>query len=229
MSGPLYLGQPVGFDGATPPLGATNPNFTANADKVATLAEYYGAYLYITSGVALTVAGRLMKLPLVRGAMGYAFNATTGGFAINVGGATGNVVSVPWGTGVYFACDGTNYTALSASGDQLELIAGAARTTSGTLDGTKNTHPQDSSSGSYTLTIPASTNVGERHLVPDWGGTIEASPIAVTTGTSVKIQHPLTGDRTASSFSFGASGGAGFRNGSCFELQWTGTLWVTIR
>lgn len=360
MSGFLLLGEPLGFDGATPPIGVTNPNFPTNADHVATLLEYEGGALFVTSTGTLS-ATRTLTLPLVKGVFFFVYNATTGTQTINVGGASGTTVAVPKSAFRIIHCpDGANYvaasvdlaspgpigsgtpstavfTSLAFSGanvgpgfgettdsggdadalvlqaaynhghvtchgaltnerirgfpanagsfwdvengttgghciiakigdgggyynvgvkippgrtvrvavttDLLDLIAvgaeiyandvelplGAAIVSNTTLDQTKAVHPVDSSSGGFTITLPAAQFVGQRHLVVDWGYAIEASPITVTTGTSVKIQNPLTGDRTSASFSFGATAGVGFRNGACFELIWTGVLWGCIR
>lgn len=214
-----------------PDFGTKALNFSSDADINPVPGNVYnGVFQWLVSSATLTQV-RKAVYPLTHPGPYVFRNNTTGGKSITIIGATGTGFDLENGGVAVAICDGTNFYRVRGEGgiDSLELIAGDARTASGTLDATKNNHPQDSSSGIFTLTIADGQYVGERHVVTDWGGAIETNPITVTTGSATKIQHPLTGSRAASSFSFGSTNGVGFRNGSTFELQWTGTLWMCLR
>jgi hypothetical protein len=110
MSNPqVPVSGSIGAAGPFPTLGATTITLADANHVLADPSETCYQYLFI--GGAQT-AERAITAPLVKGFTYLVVNETTGGFAVNIGGASGDTVSVPvsaTGEGTWVSCDGTNY------------------------------------------------------------------------------------------------------------------------
>lgn len=193
MSGqPFYPGEPIGFDGATPPLGDTNPIFPTDANHACTLAEYYGSSLYVTAAGALT-AGRLLSVPLVRG-MGYdVTNACSVAFLF--GGASGTTVAIAAGATIRCKCsDGANFVAIGGSGGGNTLVATAKVANFTAAAG--NDYKIDARSSSFTGTMPAVTD-GARISFLDTELSTATNPFSCTAVGTDKIMDPVRGTLSA--------------------------------
>jgi len=95
-----------------PPTTSTPVTMVANAATIAAIANT----IYVCSG-AMTAAGTL-TVPTTAEVFKMT-NSTTGGFAITVKTAAGTGISVPNGSTVIMACDGTNVIAASTNGNTL--------------------------------------------------------------------------------------------------------------
>lgn len=107
---PVYISGPMGPSGVYPTLNSGTLEFASDADRSMTYPEMSAYFVKVTSGVSLTATRKLIA-PL---AGGFAFaieNATTGGQAIEVIGASGTGVTIANGATVAVWCDGTNYVA----------------------------------------------------------------------------------------------------------------------
>lgn len=211
MGQPLYLGEPLGFDGATPQLGDAGVVFASDATHVATLAEYSASSLYVTaaSGVTLT-PGRLCQLPLVRGATFDITNAA--GASLNFGGASGTTVAIASGATVRIKCtDGASYAAVGGGGGS----GGSGPTVNATV--TANTtltrsawvvQPVDTSSAGSTITITAwsSPQLGDIIQLPDAGGNYSTKPVAFN-GGGINVDDPYGNTAAAPSWTSGSAVG----------------------
>jgi hypothetical protein len=138
-------------------------------------------------------------------------NATSGGFAITIGGATGSIVSIPNGTVGQVYCDGINFfsaqtgsagnfnvngTLTSSSINNAGLITTATQTTSGlaTFNGAETHNATATFNGTTNLvgttTVPTtatsdnSTNAASTALVTAKIAAITSVPSAVQIGTT---------------------------------------------
>ena len=108
----------LGAGGVFPLVNSPSVVFATDANHTMTYPEMSGSsgFLVVTSSTALTATRQLIA-PLVKGFTWAIENATTGGYAIQVIGATGTGVTIANGYTLTVYCDGTNYVTLpSASG-----------------------------------------------------------------------------------------------------------------
>ena len=117
MSNPqIPLSGSVGSAGPFPTLGATTVTL---ADANHTLTDpSETCYQYILIGGTQTVSRQVIA-PLISGLTYLVINETSGGLAVNFGGASGATVSVPQsvnGSGTWVSCDGTNYGSAGGQG-----------------------------------------------------------------------------------------------------------------
>lgn len=108
----IYFGGPLGDQGTFAVLGGTTCTFPSDADYTCTQSEYAGGSIRVTGTIS---ARRKVILPLQIGEAKDVFNATIGGFAITVGGATGAATSdIANGTQARVVTpDGVNYYAIA--------------------------------------------------------------------------------------------------------------------
>ena len=136
----LRLTGNIGSGGVFPLLNSGSISYSSDADYTLAYPDMSAYFIMVTSSVSLT-ATRNLVAPVM---MGYSFvieNATTGGQSIQVIGSTGTGVTIPNGSVVQVANDGTNYVAVGTGG------GGGGGNLSGTL--TADTYPV--ASGAHTL------------------------------------------------------------------------------
>jgi len=125
---PVVVRGPAGSSSDFPFVYSPGVVFPTDADYTMTYPDMSGSsgFLLVTSSVSLT-ATRKMIAPLTVGFMWAVENATTGGHAIQVIGATGTGVTIPSGYTMPVYCDGTNYvTNPAASGGTVLGVTGTA-------------------------------------------------------------------------------------------------------
>lgn len=118
----------IGAGGIFPLVNSPAVVFATDADHTMTYPEMSGSsgFLLVTSGVSLTATRNLIA-PMIAGFNWAVENATTGGYAIQVIGATGTGVTIPSGYTMPVYCDGTNYvTNPAASGGTVLSVTGTA-------------------------------------------------------------------------------------------------------
>jgi hypothetical protein len=118
----------LGAGGVFPLVNSPSVVFATDANHAMTYPEMSGSsgFILVTSSTALTTTRQLIA-PLVKGFSWAIENATIGGSAIQVIGATGTGVTIANGYTLTVYCDGTNYVTLpSASGGTVLGVTGTA-------------------------------------------------------------------------------------------------------
>ena len=88
----------------------------------------------------------------------------------------------------------------------------------------------DSSGGTFTVTFPASPNIGDIVGIEDWGNAVGTTPVTLSAGTA-KLQNPHTGSLSASTYSFGSNEGSGSTSSWTWasdSLETPTTFWKVI-
>ena len=125
---PVVVRGPAGSSSDFPFVYSPGVVFPTDADYTMVYPDMSGSsgFLRVTSDVSLTATRNLIA-PMVEGFMWAVENATTGGHAIQVIGATGTGVTIPSGYTMPVYCDGTNYvTNPAASGGTVLSVTGTA-------------------------------------------------------------------------------------------------------
>ena len=118
----------LGAGGVFPLVNSPSVVFATDANHAMTYPEMSGSsgFILVTSSTALTTTRQLIA-PLIKGFSWAIENATIGGSAIQVIGATGTGVTIANGYTLTVYCDGTNYVTLpSASGGTVLGVSGTA-------------------------------------------------------------------------------------------------------
>jgi len=113
------------------------------------------------------------------------WNATSGAFAVTVGGSSGNTVTVPQGFQMAVVCDGTNVEALTAPVDEDGAPQPASATVSGAVELATNA---ETVTGTDTGRATTPANITAKMAAP---GTIGGTTPAGTTFTTIKANTSL--------------------------------------
>lgn len=119
----IQLSGSVGSGGAFPILGEADVEITGDTDLVLILSQYSNQYILVTSDNTSTGVRNVIA-PLNKGTTFQIENATSEGFDIVLKGPSGSGVSIPPGTFLIVATDGTNY-----STNLIPKVDGAGATT----------------------------------------------------------------------------------------------------
>ena len=207
---PVVVRGPAGSSSDFPFVYSPGVVFPTDADYTMTYPDMSGSsgFLLVTSSVSLT-ATRKMIAPLTVGFMWAVENATTGGHAIQVIGATGTGVTIPSGYTMPVYCDGTNYvTNPAASGGTVLSVTGTAPVASsgGTNPVISMAQANGSTSG-YLASADWTTFNGKQNALgytPAHSGA--NSDITSLTGLTTPLPSTEGGSGTA--------GGTGYRYGN---------------
>lgn len=220
-------GEQSGFWGTT-----TNTNWNLVEQAIAGVVNITMANTNYTLSVLNGVSDEARNMVLVVGGTNSAIrqvvaplvpkvyivsNNTVGGYAINIGGATGNVVSIPNGATTLVYCDGTNFnagltgaagvfTAGSFSGAGTGLTGIAAALSIGGNAGTATT------AGSAT-TATTATNIA--------GGAANQIPVQSAPGTTTYIPVPTVASTSltwnGTTYVWASGGGGAVAGGAVYE------------
>ena len=211
MSNPqVPVNGTLGTNGIFPLVNSPGVVFATDANHTMSYPEMSGSsgFLLVTSGVSLTATRNLIA-PLIQGFMWAIENATTGGHAIQVIGATGTGVTIPSGYTMPVYCDGTNYvTNPAASGGTVLSVTGTApvASTGGTNPIISMAQANGSTSG-YLASADWTTFNGKQNAL----GFTPAHSGANSDITSLSgLTTPLPSTEGGS----GTAGGTGYRYGN---------------
>ena len=211
MSNPqVPVNGTLGTNGIFPLVNSPGVVFATDANHTMSYPEMSGSsgFLLVTSGVSLTATRNLIA-PLIQGFMWAIENATTGGHAIQVIGATGTGVTIPSGYTMPVYCDGTNYvTNPAASGGTVLGVTGTApvASTGGTNPIISMAQANGSTSG-YLASADWTTFNGKQNAL----GFTPAHSGANSDITSLSgLTTPLPSTEGGS----GTAGGTGYRYGN---------------
>src|SRR5271166_3524248 len=159
----------IGVPGSQSVLGNINI-IIGNANHTLLASEYSNKFLDITSSVSLTSTYNIVA-PLNQGQEFTVQNNTTGGYSVQIIGASGAGVTISNGGTVSVVCDGTNY---------LQSSGGSSSSPTATIDST---------SAAVSLGDPL-TSVANGNLVKATQATLAASGTGVVAWAAVAAASP---------------------------------------
>lgn len=211
MSNPqVPVNGTLGTNGIFPLVNSPAVVFATDADHTMTYPEMSGSsgFLRVTSGVSLTAIRKLIA-PMVVGFTWAIENATTGGYAIQVIGATGTGVTIPSGSTMPVYFDSINYVTTPAASGGTVLSVGATAP----LASTGGTNP--------VLSLAQATAIVDGYLAHgDWAtfngkqAALGYTPAHSGANSDITSLAGLTTPLSTSQGGSGTAGGTGYRYGN---------------